>query len=191
MEQLKNEQHRTSTKRSYRSVWKNFNQFFIQLDIKPTSWEDGMALYVGYLVKSQKQSSTVRSYISAIKAILTMNNIKLNPDQYLLTSLTRACKVVNDQVRTRLPLRKHVLTRILLQIQRHFCEQPFLSAMYSALFSTAYFGLFRVGELTRSPHVVRATDVKIATNKNKIMFVLSEELNCRCVCLSFFSKYFC
>ena len=136
------------------------------------SWKDRMALYVGYLVNSSKHSCTVCSYISAIKAILAMNGIELDPDQYLLTSLTRACKVVNDQVWTCLPLKKHVLTRILSQIWIQFSTQPYLSTMYAVLFSPAYFGLFRVGELTKSPHVVKAIDVKIGINKKKNLFLL-------------------
>ena len=44
--------------------------------------------------------------------------------------------------------------------------------MYKALFCTANYGLFRIGELTSSPHAVSVTNVHIATNKNKIMFLL-------------------
>ena len=36
----------------------------------------------------------------------------------------------------------------------------------------AYFGLFRVGELTSSPHSVRANDVHIGINMKKILFIL-------------------
>ena len=172
MDSLKNEQHGGSTKKSYRSVWKSFNCFLIRLDVKPTSWEDRLALYVGHLVSTQKQSSTVRSYISAIKAVLSMNSIKLNPDEYLLSSLTKACRMVNDKVRTRCPIRKSLLTTMIVQLWEKFDQQPFLCALYSALFSTAYFGLFRVGEIAKSPHVVKACDVQIGTNKKKILFIL-------------------
>ena len=44
--------------------------------------------------------------------------------------------------------------------------------LYHALFSTAYYGLFGVGELTCSPHVVKAADMHIGINKKRIMFVL-------------------
>ena len=80
IDKLKNEQHRRSTKKSYRSVWKNFNRFLIRLDVKLTSWEHRLILFVGHLIHSNKQSSTVKSYISAIKAVLAMNNIDLDPD---------------------------------------------------------------------------------------------------------------
>ena len=38
--------------------------------------------------------------------------------------------------------------------------------------STAYFGLLRVGEVTESQHIIKAKDVHISDNKNKMMFVL-------------------
>ena len=53
--------------------------------------------------------------------------------------------------------------------------QPYLVTLYKAILLTAYFGLFRVGELTYSEysdHVVKVKDVHIGTNKDKILFVL-------------------
>ena len=35
-----------------------------------------------------------------------------------------------------------------------------------------YFGMFRIGEMTESQHVVKAKDVHIGINKDKLMFVL-------------------
>ena len=50
--------------------------------------------------------------------------------------------------------------------------QPYLVKLYQAILSTAYFGLFRIGKLTEGPHVMAVKDVKVAMNKQKIMFVL-------------------
>ena len=44
--------------------------------------------------------------------------------------------------------------------------------MYQALFTTMYFGLFRIGEVTHSPHVLKAMDVHCAVNKLKMKFIL-------------------
>ena len=154
IDRLKNERYRTSTKKSYRSVWKNFNRFFIRLDVKPSNWEDRVSLYTGYLIGCKKQSSMVKSYNLAIKVVLCDIGIELDLDRCLITSLTKACQMVNDSVRTRLPIKKAILNSLLKGVQRHSAEQPYLMKLYLAIFSTAYFGLFRVGEITRSPHVV-------------------------------------
>ena len=44
--------------------------------------------------------------------------------------------------------------------------------MYQTLFIIAYYGLFRIGELTSGSHPVCAKDVHIGLNKDKILFVL-------------------
>ena len=155
IDQLKTKHYRTSTKTSYRSVWKSFNKFFKTIK-----------------TIKHKQSSTIRSYILAICAILSDIGIELDLDQCLITSLTRVCRVVNDMVRTRLPIKKSTLTNILTGVQQQFAEQLYLNRLYSAIFSTIYFGLFRVGEITKSPHVVLDEDVLVALNQEKIQFTL-------------------
>ena len=55
-------------------------------------------------------------------------------------------------------MRKGLLALILRETHSFFNSkgQTFLAALYRALFSTAYFGLFRVGELTKGEHPVLA-----------------------------------
>ena len=75
-------------------------------------------------------------------------------------------------VRARLPIKKNLLNLILVKIEEIFGTQPYLQTLYKALFSTTFFGLFRIGEVTESQHVVKACNVHIATNKRKMMFIL-------------------
>ena len=44
--------------------------------------------------------------------------------------------------------------------------------MYKTIFLVAYYGLFRIGELASGSHPVKAANVHIAQNKNKMLFVL-------------------
>ena len=170
---LKNKRHRSSTRKNYYAVWCLFNEFFIRLDEKPESWEDRIILFAGYLVDNNKKANTVKSYVSAIKAVLKADNIDINKNRYILDSLTKACRFQNDKVRTRLPIRKSLLRLIIDKIDVVFeGEQEYLTNMYKCLFSTAYYGLFRVGELTFSENVLRACDVQIADNKMKMKFIL-------------------
>ena len=97
----------------------------------------------------------------------------MKEDWVLLSSLTQACKLNNDTVRTHLLIRKNLLTVLIGSLNKFYTTpQPYLTVMYKVLLGTAYYGLFRVGELTSSPHVVKAVDVRIGLNKNKLMFVL-------------------
>ena len=97
---LKDQSNRKSTDKMYYQVWKNFNNFFIHLDSKPLPWEDRLVLYVGNLIELDRKSRTIKSYISAIRSVLGKDGVLLNENKYLLTSLTKACKLRNDKVET-------------------------------------------------------------------------------------------
>ena len=100
VEKLRLQKHHSSTCKNYYTVWKLFSKFCLSLDTKPPTWEDRIILFIGYLIDNNKQSSPVKSYISAIRAILQDDGIKLNEDLFLVSSLTQACKYVNDKART-------------------------------------------------------------------------------------------
>ena len=105
--------------------------------------------------------------------MLADDGVVINEDRVLLSAITRACKLNYDKVCTRLPIKKSLLKLLIDAVPTLFkSEQPYLVIMYKALLITAYFGLFRVGELTKSEHVIKAADVHIGTNKKKLLFVL-------------------
>ena len=172
VERLKMDRVRDTTKNNYYGIWRSFNEFFIKLDLKPETWEERMVLYAGYLADNQQKSATIKSYMSAIKSVLKDDGVEICEDRFLLTSITRACGYKNDRITTRLPIQKGILNILLNNLFQIFQDQPYLLALYQALFITAYFGMFRVGELTTGTHPVLAKDVHIADNKNKMMFVL-------------------
>ena len=53
-------------------------------------------LFVGYLIDKNRKSMTVKSYVSASKAILTEIDVELNENKVLLTSITRVCRLKKD-----------------------------------------------------------------------------------------------
>ena len=109
VERLRCCKYQSTPKKYYLSVWRNFNEFFIRLDRKPKTWEDRLVLFVGFLVENKRKSTTIKSYISAIRAVLADDGVTLNEDKYLLKALTKACKLQNDHIRTRLPISKGIL----------------------------------------------------------------------------------
>ena len=174
IEMLQLQKYRDSTKQNYYGIWRHFNNFFLHLDRKPRLWEDQILLFIAYLIKENRQSLTIKSYISAIKAVLSDIDVTICADRCLINSLTRACWINNDNISIRLPIQKDLLNLSLHTTQVHFSNlgQIYLLKLYMALLSTAYYGLFQIGELTMSKHSVKAKDVHIGMNKKKIMFVL-------------------
>ena len=168
------QQNRESTYKNYRCIWRQFNKFIISLDVMPKLWEDRTTLFIGYLIDKDFQSSTIKSYVSAIERTLVDDKYQWNDSKVLLTSLTKACKLKNDCVTTRLPIYCSLLELILFKVERIFraSNQPYLESLYKALFGLGYYGLMRVGELTESPHSIKAINVRVGVNKDKILIIL-------------------
>ena len=145
----------------------------IRLDVKlNNSWEQKTALFVAYLSESGVQSSTVRSYISAIKNILKKDGYCWNEKEILLSSLTKACKLKNDKIKTRLPIEIKLLEMLLFEVGRMYKIQPYMEILFKTLFLLMYYRMMRVGEVAESPHTVKAANVHVGRNKEKILILL-------------------
>ena len=116
----------------------------------------------------------VKSYISALRAILKDDGKKLNEDLFLVSPLTRACHYVNDRSRTHLPLQKSLLSVLLKYTEIHFNKnnQPYLSLLYRTIFSTMYYGLLRISEVAAGDYALLAKNVHIGNNKKKLLLIL-------------------
>ena len=172
LEKLKQKTKRDSTNKNYFSIWRKFNTFLIKLDRRPDTWEERISLYAAFLVDGGIKSTTLRCYYSAIKSVLKEDGHFINDDKILLNSLARACRIVNDRVITRLPIRSKLLELLIFEVQRMFATQPYLEIMYKNILLLGYYGLFRIGELTSGSHPIKAADVHIAQNKDKMLFIL-------------------
>ena len=132
---------------------------------------------MAYLIQKKKaKSQTVRSYVSAMRSVLQDNKIELYEDKVLLSALTQASKLKNNAIRTHLPIQKNLLLELLKNTNEYYMDhqQPYLARLYQAMFSTAYFGLFRICEIMVTPanHAIAVTDVHVGWNKQKILFIL-------------------
>ena len=174
MEQFKNKQHRDTTAKNYYGIWKNFNRFLIRLDDRPKDWEDRVSAYAAYLIERGIQSSTLRSYVSAIKNTLFLDGYEWSDDKLQLSVLTKACRYSNDEFRNRLPIQIGLLELLIFEVERYFTtrNQLYLEVLYRSIFLTLYYGLFRIGEVTTGDHPIQARDVHFASQKKKLLFIL-------------------
>lgn len=61
------------------------------------------------------------------------------------------------------------------KIDKYFTKyksQPHLAALYTARILTAYYGLFRIDELTQSEHIIKYSDVSATIDRSKCIFLL-------------------
>ena len=123
VESLQNQSHRDSTRANYHRIWKAFNKFYIQLDQKPKPWDDRIMLYVAYLIDTNHRPATIKSYVLAIRAVLKNLGVCLVKDNAVLASLLRACRLKNNQIQTRLPIRKGLMQILISSVDRLFQPQ--------------------------------------------------------------------
>ena len=115
---------------------------------------------------------TIRSYVSAIKCILEDDQHKFSNELMQLSSLTKACRILNDRIRTRLPIHLSLLQLLIFEVDRLLGTQVYLATLYKAMLAMGYYGLFRVGKLAKGDHSIKAANIHIGVNKNKILVVL-------------------
>ena len=106
--------------------------------------------------------------------MLTTDGYPWDDSKILLNTLTKSCKLKNDTVKIKLPIQMGLLEIFLFEIRRKFIEknQPYLEALYMTAFLLAYYGLLRVGEITKSEHVIKAVNIHEARTKNKLLIIL-------------------
>ena len=141
-------------------------------------WEERAVLFGTYLVDKGAQSSTIKSYFSAIKHILITDGYAWDNNKVMLGTITKSCRILNDCVCICLPIHSRLLDEILFELECFYgglgktAPQPYLEKLYKAAFSLAYYGLMRVGELALGTHTVKAKDVHLGMNKDKLLLVL-------------------
>ena len=174
LESFKTKTNQPTTMENYIGIWRTFNKFILRLDILPSSWEERRSLFGTYMVNMGHKSATLKSYMSAIKKILQLIDYEVDDKKLQLNTLTRACKLINDCVRQRLPIGAGLLEVILQEIQRKYTAQGqiYLEILYKTIFLFGYYGLMRIGELVQGVHTLCAKDVHLALNKKCLQLVL-------------------
>ena len=153
-------------------VWHAFNNFLVHLDKLLNDWAERTTLFCGHLIHNGSQSQTVKSYVSAIKAVLKLEKYKWDDDRALLSSIIRACRIRNDVLHVRMPIRLSMLEVLLFELKCIFHSQPYLEKLYKAIFCLTYYGMMQIGELTYSQHTLKACNLHLASNKDKLLLVL-------------------
>lgn len=167
-----NRGNKRGTERTYRSAYLEFTRFNLSLDHMPELLDDQLAIFVAYRVEKGDYSSTLESYLSGIKSMLSVDGIQINTRTARLRALIKACKYKNDRVIQRMPIKEALLVRIIRQVDLIFAKQPYLASLYKCMLTMGYFGMMRVGEMARGDHPVLARDVHLSHRTKKVQIIL-------------------
>lgn len=163
-----------STLEVYMVAWRAINSFYCKLDNKPKPWEQRMSLFIAYMMKKRFEKATIQTYISGIKYVLrNILHVDVDDNAFRFTALIKAARYKNNKVSLRMPIKLGLLNTILEEVENvpRLQNQPYLVALYRAMFAAAYYGLLRVGEMT-GKHAVLAKNMHIAKNKKKVQIRL-------------------
>ncbi len=151
-----------STISSYDSKWQKFVFFVSRLDRHVAGWEDRIIYYVVHLTNQGYAPSTVRSHLSAIRFKLKTDGQKLEENHFVLKLLLKLCLKSYVAHKAKLPVTQVIFEAIMAAEAK----------LFRAIFAAAYYGLFRVGEVTASPHNLLRQHVGITKQGGDIIRML-------------------
>lgn len=115
-------------------------------DIWPVPLQEIM-FYISYLFKSGRSYSTVSCYLAGLSYHNKMNNFEDNTQRFIVRKMIEGIKRSRSCKDTRLPITREILNSI-ISILPCICSSQFECRLFKSVFSLAFHGMFRVGELT-------------------------------------------
>ncbi len=147
----------SSTRAGYIKAYRMFIEYVQRLDPIPTRWETAIEVYRGHLIERGLQSSTIASYIAGIRSRLQLDGVVLHENEYAMKQMHRAAKK-RDVQRIRKPVSFTLLSQALDRLQ-FVIDDKYELQLFKAIFVTAYYGMFRIGELVESEHAIKLRNV--------------------------------
>ena len=133
------------------TVFRDFYEHFVSPhSIKLPLSTATIALFISYLRARKLAASTITSYLSAISYVHKMKGLRVPTKAFLIQKLLIAVSKQRSPD-TRLPITKPVLFQLVRSLQ-HTNSSAVQRTLFTAMFLTAFYGFFRIGELaSKSP----------------------------------------
>ncbi|XP_055997104.1 uncharacterized protein LOC130047013 [Ostrea edulis] len=132
--------------------------------------------FVWYLSYKQFSPNTIKSYISGLSYFCKLHNVHDSTQSFLLRKVLVGLTRKNPRAHDRKPLTLDILSSI-LRLLPTICKSPYESALFSAIFTTAFFEYFRMGELVQNSvhdpgRAIQARDVIYLEHNNTVPIFL-------------------
>lgn len=138
------------SRQSYQRAWQLYVQFSgrfcdtfspsLPLDVT------SLALFISYMTARKFAHSTICSYISAISYVHKLRGLTDPTKSFLISKLLTAHRRANPQLDVRLPITRPVLHSLVRSLE-FTSSSSYQRLLYTAMFLTAFYGFFRLGEL--------------------------------------------
>jgi len=167
-----------NTLKSYETGLTAFDKFRTLQKIN-ISWPprlDTIVQFIAYLSLKGLSANTAKSYLLAIGYKCKMSGFSDVNQNFIVQKVLEGMKRLNMKADTRLPITENILSSIILRLPGS-CRNAYETKLFKAAFTLAFWGLFRVGEITVSKgndinHVISANDVHVDVELSKVVVFL-------------------
>ncbi|KAJ8317263.1 hypothetical protein KUTeg_005167 [Tegillarca granosa] len=131
-----------------------------------------MTDFIAYLSIKGNASSTVKSYISAIAYHCKIHNVYDVTQSFIIKKMVVGLSRLDKRTDVRMPITVDILQKIIRSLS-FVCFSKLESTLFSAMFSLAFFGFLRVGELVVSPqrqqgHALQSNNIRYVPHLNAL-----------------------
>ena len=168
-----------NTRHAYDSGIRAYSEFRLSLGLI-VSWPPSVkdfTDFISYLSLKGASPSTARSYVSGIGFKCKVEGVPDITQNFLVKKLLLGMSKLGIVRDRRLPITIDLLKNI-ARVLPAVCSSNYEATLFSAIFSMAYFGLFRVGELVVNSssnlnHAVDILNVRMQEHDNVLEVLLS------------------
>ena len=124
--------------------------------------------FIAYLSLLSYSPCTISTYISAISFKCKVSGMDDPTQRFVVRKMLSGIHRVDKRTDPRRPITPSILNRVILALP-FVCFSKYESLLFASLFSTSYFGFFRVGELVQSTtsslgHALLACNIKMLSH---------------------------
>ena len=137
-----------------------------------------LAFFVSFCYQKGYSPASVTTYMSAISFVHKLRNIDDPIESFVIRKILEGFRRLQSKKDLRAPITEDILIRI-VQSLPFICYNRYELALFHSVYSLAFFGLFRVGELVftdqrQSGYPLMFEDISITSNKMIVRLRMSK-----------------
>ena len=158
----------------YARAWELFQEFSVSQGFSTaTPSKHQLIEFVSYLSLNSFAATTIQLYLSGVMYNLKMRGLNPFTSSFILSMVVKAATSRFKTPDIRLPISLRLLHEF-WHILPSVLHDNFLVLMYRSLLTFTFHGLFRPGELTYSPHSIKAENVYFVKGHLHVYLVSSK-----------------
>ena len=160
----------------YENALKSFAEFRNQYSLDQI-WPPPLMHIINYVIFLSSEgysATTAKSYISGISFKIKLYNGVDSTKSFVIQKLLSGMSKKHKKPDLRRPITLSILERLVTVLTK-VCDSKFEQLLFSSIFSLAFFGFLRIGEIADSScsdHIIQIDDVQLDKNKDSVTLII-------------------